>query len=389
MGKKEYPFENLSLVNLRGEKWKDIPDFEGIYKISNYGRILSLSRKLPMNTLKGGDFISQEKIRKSKLDVKINKTINEPLYTLIITLYKDGVSHHFSLARLVYFVFKEKFNLRDRSIYISYKDHDGRNVHISNLIKSDIGSIKLKSFKEGRAISHLKALSKPVTQFDSKGNPLNTFSSMYEAGKMLDLNERNIAEVASGKGHLYKGFFWKHGRHTSKLNLNKIVRVSPRDHIHTTLLKRLKIKTINKDDPPAFLNLSTKSMKGEVWKDVPEYKGLYMVSSFGRVKALQKITVGRQQKWMPEQIQRIVIDFRMDARGKEVPGSAFVCMAKDSKKKLVSVPRLVYYLFVRKFNISFTTLRVYYKDSNSLNLHYKNLILKSGAWSINKILALP
>lgn len=35
---------NLSLNDMKGEEWKDIIDYEGIYKISNYGRIKSLKR---------------------------------------------------------------------------------------------------------------------------------------------------------------------------------------------------------------------------------------------------------------------------------------------------------------------------------------------------------
>lgn len=42
-------------------------------------------------------------------------------------------------------------------------------------------------------------------------------------------------------------------------------------------------------------------------------------------------------------------------------------MAKEGKKKGVSVPRRVYYLFVKKFDVKDTTLRIYYKDGNSLN----------------------
>src|SRR5213076_1627436 len=97
-----------------------------------------------------------------------------------------------------------------------------------NFIKSDIGSIMRSSYKEGRAISHLNALSIPITQFDSKGNPVNTFPSMYEAGKELGINERSIVEVVRGKGHMYNGFFWKQGMHTRKLNLKKINRINPR-----------------------------------------------------------------------------------------------------------------------------------------------------------------
>jgi hypothetical protein len=35
-------YENLSLENLDGEVWKDIKDYEGLYQISNLGRIKSL-----------------------------------------------------------------------------------------------------------------------------------------------------------------------------------------------------------------------------------------------------------------------------------------------------------------------------------------------------------
>lgn len=37
--------ENLSLKNIDGEIWKDIPDYEGCYQVSNFGRVKSLERK--------------------------------------------------------------------------------------------------------------------------------------------------------------------------------------------------------------------------------------------------------------------------------------------------------------------------------------------------------
>jgi hypothetical protein len=48
------------------EIWKDIPDYEGIYQISNLGNIKSLSRKILNN---GGYFISKEKLLNPSLDI--------------------------------------------------------------------------------------------------------------------------------------------------------------------------------------------------------------------------------------------------------------------------------------------------------------------------------
>lgn len=108
--------------------------------------------------------------------------------------------------------------------------------------------------------------------------------------------------------------------------------------------------------------LDTPTMKSERWLDVPGYEGLYKVSNTGRVKALRKITEGKKRAWMPEQIQRITVDLRKNNQGKKVPGSTFATMAKNGRKKMVSIPRLVYYLFVDKFNLKDPAWRIYYKE---------------------------
>ncbi|MBL0745926.1 NUMOD4 domain-containing protein [Chryseolinea lacunae] len=369
---------------MANEKWRDIPEFEGLYKLSNYGRVKSLPRETMMNSPNGGSYMSKEKIRKAKVDVKFNKTTQQNIYSLGMTLYRDAIAYHYSLPRLTYYVFKEKFNLENSSELISFKDHDGRNTHISNLVRTTIGQIKLASYREKRAISHLSVLSKPVTQFDGQGKVIAHFPSMYEAGRLTGFNSRNIAEVVSGQGHMFKGYFWKAGIHRRNLSLTKIRRNTERDEINTTLTKRLKIRFKDKSSIPAIVNLSLASMPGEKWKAAPGYQGLYLVSNYGRVKALGKITQGLQQKWMPEQIQKIMVDFRKDRKGKWVAGSTFACMAVEGRKKQVSIPRLVYFLFVKRYDIADTNVRVYYKDGNSLNVKYSNLCLYGGVRSFVK-----
>ena len=44
MSKKEYPYQNLWLKDIKGEEWEDVPGLDGVYLISNFGRIKSIRR---------------------------------------------------------------------------------------------------------------------------------------------------------------------------------------------------------------------------------------------------------------------------------------------------------------------------------------------------------
>jgi len=61
MHKQEYPYQNLSLTNIKGERWKDITGFEGEYQVSSYGRIKSLSRWRVAGN-QGGGYVQSTKV---------------------------------------------------------------------------------------------------------------------------------------------------------------------------------------------------------------------------------------------------------------------------------------------------------------------------------------
>ena len=49
-----------------------------------------------------------------------------------------------------------------------------------------------------------------------------------------------------------------------------------------------------------YKNLSLEDLESEVWKDIPNYEGLYQVSSLGRVKSLARVfNRGRGQYLRP------------------------------------------------------------------------------------------
>jgi NUMOD4 motif len=70
----EYPHQNHSLKNIKGEKWKEIPGFEGYFMVSNFGRVKRLEYEMQYKN--GAIYIKPEKIIKPGIVGKINKLKN-------------------------------------------------------------------------------------------------------------------------------------------------------------------------------------------------------------------------------------------------------------------------------------------------------------------------
>lgn len=104
------------------EVWKDINGFEGIYQISNLGRVKSLARL---------------SIQKHPIDEKILKTAlagntrrNKDYGYLEVSLYKDGQRYHRKIHRLVAEAFVDNpCNYKE----VDHIDGDKLNNHYTNL----------------------------------------------------------------------------------------------------------------------------------------------------------------------------------------------------------------------------------------------------------------
>lgn len=80
------PYQNLSLDDMPGEVWKDIPGWEGYYQVSNLGRVKSMPR-----------FSSNGKRLKSRI---LGQSFGGKGY-LRVSLYKGEGQTPFRVARLV------------------------------------------------------------------------------------------------------------------------------------------------------------------------------------------------------------------------------------------------------------------------------------------------
>ena len=105
------------------EMWKDIPNYEGIYQASNFGRIKALE-KVTYTKFHGKRFW-KEKILKPK------KCRDFSACGYRVSLWKNGESKDFLVARLVCTTWHE--NLIDTKMTVNHKDGNRLNNHIENL----------------------------------------------------------------------------------------------------------------------------------------------------------------------------------------------------------------------------------------------------------------
>lgn len=77
----------------------------------------------------------------------------------------------------------------------------------------------------------------------------------------------------------------------------------------------------------------------EVWKDIPEYEGIYKVSNTGEVKSLSRMILirGKHPFTSKEKIRKIGID---------TDGYPQIAVFKNKKLSTIKIHRLIAYLFI-------------------------------------------
>lgn len=105
-------------------------------------------------------------------------------------------------------------------------------------------------------------------------------------------------------------------------------------------------------------------LEGEIWKDIPNYEGLYAISNFGRVKALAKTYYCGNYPVKREKGEHLL-------KLSEHRLGYMKCMfTKDGNEKVLYIHRLVALCFIDN---SLNKTEVNHKDGNKKNNHYSNL----------------
>lgn len=179
------------------EIWKNINGYEGYYQVSNMGRVRSLDR-----------YVNNEGARnESKLIFvkgKILKPHDAGQEHLTVCLMRDGVGKVCYIHRLVLEAFTDN---PDNLPCINHKDEDPYNNELTNL---EWCTHKYNT-NYGTCIQRRKMkVSKSVDRFNMNMEYVDSFDSVSDAERELNIDRSSIAKCARGERKSAGGYIWKY-----------------------------------------------------------------------------------------------------------------------------------------------------------------------------------
>jgi len=167
------------------EMWKAVKGYEGLYDVSNFGRIKSYPRN---------GTIKKERILK--------QTIDTTGY-FIVGLHKNNKQKKVCVHWLVADAFIPK---RKGHEVINHIDGNKLNNNVTNLERCTQKHNVRESFRLGLQTPYNE---KVVLQYDSNGNFIKEWKSGCEAGRQLNMSQSNISACCRGLRQQANGFVWK------------------------------------------------------------------------------------------------------------------------------------------------------------------------------------
>lgn len=178
--------------------WKDIPGYEGLYQIDEFGNVKSLRSKTRIKDKEHG-------IMQQKLDTKGYCRVN---------LHKDGIQKAELVSRLV-----AKTYIPNPNNYPEVGHNDDCKLNNSvdnlywttrqeNLTHNDL-HLKIRDIRSQGGIERVKeALSTPITGTNIETGEEIHYKSMQEAAKD-GFDSGKISMCCSGKRNMHHGYKWR------------------------------------------------------------------------------------------------------------------------------------------------------------------------------------
>lgn len=166
------------------EEWKDIKGYEGIYQVSNLGKVRSLPGKSKTRCYKGKELkltvtsIGYLSVSLSRKTYKVHRLVAE---TFIINKNNYPCVNHIDEDKT-----NNNVNNLEWCTYKQNNNHGTRNMRISQ--------------NEGRKI----------IQYDLQGNMIKKWNSSAQAARHYGVKRWTISGCCAGRQHTSCGFIWRY-----------------------------------------------------------------------------------------------------------------------------------------------------------------------------------
>lgn len=185
-------------MEINNEVWRPVVGYEGLYEVSNYGRVKRLERVIYKSNIKGTTY-------PATYNEKILSPVKHKLGYLYVNLRTENDGVHFCLIhRLVAIAFIPNPNNYSE---VNHKDENKTNNNVENLEWCD----RRYNMQYGGIPDATKnRFSKKVAQIDN-GNVVKIFNSAADAANKLGLStSSHISSVCRGIEKKAYGFEWKY-----------------------------------------------------------------------------------------------------------------------------------------------------------------------------------
>ena len=172
------------------EIWKPVLGYEGLYEVSNFGRVKSFFYKRQGKTI----VLSPRKVGNGYLAVHLSK---------------DKKKISFRIHRLVWEAFNGPIPAGMQVNHNNEVKTDNRLENLSLMVQKDNLNWGTRNKRASKAMTNGK-LSKRVFQYSLGGEFIQGYPSISEAARQLNKRTGSICLCCKGKAKTAYGFIWRY-----------------------------------------------------------------------------------------------------------------------------------------------------------------------------------